>query len=84
MSNRPLDVSQPTENVLDPVFPSLSREGIGSRGSGLGISGRERRGGFPSSHDVFSVNSELEVDKGILFDEFSPLSGLDCTCVKLG
>ena len=84
MGNRSLHPSQPVENGLDTAFPSLSREGIGSRGSGLGIPGRERRGGFPSSHDVFSMDSELGMDKGILFDEFAPLSGLDCTRMELG
>lgn len=83
MSNRPLNPSQPTENGLDTAFPSLSREGIGSRGTGLGISECEHRGGFPSSRDVFSMNSELGMDKGILFDEFAPLTGLDCTCMEL-
>ena len=46
----------------------------------MGISGREHRGGFPSSRDVFSVNS----DKGGLFDEFPSLSTLDCMCMQLG
>ena len=29
------------------------------------------------------MNSELGMDKGILFDEFAPLTGLDCTCMEL-
>lgn len=80
MSDCTLNSSQPAGNGLDAGFPSLSRERIGSRGSGLGISGREHRGGFPSSRDVFSVNS----DKGGLFDEFPSLSTLDCMCMQLG
>ena len=80
MRDRNLNSSQPAGNVLDAGFPSLSRERIGSRGSGLGISVREHRGGFPSSRDVFSVNS----DKGGLFDELPPLSTLDCMGMELG